>query len=203
MTYFYIIKHAERERIEGNPALTQVGIQQAQLTGKYLKKFPIVAIYTSPLKRSFETAKYIAKKLKLKVQVDKRLRERSNWGDDPNQSFEDFLKEWNYANVHRDFQPKTGDSSRKAGQRLESVIQDLSTIFGNKHIVVATHGGIISDMLKGILSSRKIYQLTKDPPERLENHILECSITIIEKRQGKRFNIKRFASTKHLPFLLK
>lgn len=198
MTYFYIIKHANRKVTKGNPSLTKLGIRQAQLTGSYLKRIPIAAVYSSPLKRTLETAHYIAKELNLKVHIDKRLRERMNWGDNPTQSFEEFIKEWDYASNHRDFQPTVGDSSsRKAGKRLEAVIKDLAKRYRNTHVVIVTHGGIISDMLRNVFPEHELRKFKDKFPEEREKHILDCSITVIKRNRGK-YYLKKFASTEHL-----
>jgi broad specificity phosphatase PhoE len=65
----FIIRHAESEwnpigRYQGllNPGLSERGLKQAELLGRALEKEKIDVIYSSPLRRTYQTAQEIAKR---------------------------------------------------------------------------------------------------------------------------------------------
>ena len=82
-------------------------------------------ILVSPLKRCQETAKIIGFKLSLESKTEKRLRERVNRGDNPEQSFSQFLNDWHKGNENRNWKPPWGDSSYEAGERMTKLILEL------------------------------------------------------------------------------
>lgn len=200
MTYFYLIRHADKQTISGDPSITDFGNKQAEYTGKYLKKFPISHIYNSPLKRAKATAKIIAEILHLKVVLDERLKERINWYREYNMSFGDFIKMWNKTNEDRDYQPQFGDSSRKSGQRMELIIKEFSEKYKDSHIVFLTHGGIIADFLFNIFSEKKLRKFNPDFID--ERAVQECSITKVVK-DGNGLELLELASVEHLQALIK
>jgi len=181
---FYLIRHGDKERTLGDPTLTDQGRKQAQQTANYLKSFPVTRIIASPILRTKQTAEYIANTLHLPLEIDSLLRERTNWGDDPNQSFSDFLTMWDKSSLDRNWQPPVGDSSTTSGKRLEKMI----TTINDQHVVLVTHGGIIADFLRN-----------RNPnlPPSIEDDIEVCSITIIETDDVE-IKVKQFASTTHL-----
>lgn len=174
----YIIRHGDKVRIPGDPSLSDLGNAQAQLSAKYFQSLPITKVIASPILRTQQTAKHIADALGLDYEINEKLKERVNWGDDPNQSFEDFLNMWNRAAKERDWKPPVGDSSRKAGERLESMVKN-SLKLNDEHIVLVTHGGIITDFLRNVFSAEELNRHINDFESKLEDNIKECSITIL------------------------
>jgi phosphohistidine phosphatase SixA len=83
MTMVYLVQHGEKQRLPGDPGLTQLGRQQATRTGRWLSGHGVSALWTSPLRRARETADCIAAVTGLAVQPDARLEERLNWDGDP------------------------------------------------------------------------------------------------------------------------
>jgi len=81
-TTIYIVRHGESEGningdiYGGDPPLTQIGIEQAEALAEFLLSKPIDIIYSSHLKRAYQTAQKIADRKKLKVNRTKELRER-------------------------------------------------------------------------------------------------------------------------------
>ena len=53
--------------------LTQVGIQQAEQSGKMLESLNISAIYSSPIDRALQTAKIVGNHCNLEPVIDDRL----------------------------------------------------------------------------------------------------------------------------------
>lgn len=193
MTTFYLVRHGQKEERIGDPPLSLLGQAQARTTAEYLSRFGIAAIFASPLKRAVDTAAIIASALALEFRIDSRLRERANWGDQPSQSFEDFLKMWEYASLYRDAQPPVGDSARKCGERLEMFIRDVSRTYPESAIIAVTHGGTITDFLVNVFPEGYLQKFSPLFPDQIK----ECSITEIGF-DGKQFHLRRFADAGHL-----
>lgn len=192
----YLIKHAEKVNVVGDPALTPRGVEQAIKTAQYLGEKEISAIYASPLLRARQTAEIIAETLKLKCKTEELLKERVNW-DNPGQSFEEFLMTWRKASVERDWVPPIGDSSRVSGKRLQKVIESLDGDRAN--VVLVTHGGIITDFLRNVFSDLLINSKIKGVSVPQDDIIKDCSVTIVSYNHNKnRYDLVDVASTKHL-----
>lgn len=179
MHTFYLIRHGQKQPTAGEPTLTDLGHHQAKVTAQYLKQFPISQIFASPSQRTQQTAAYIAEHFGLPVTTHELLRERANWGEDPLQSFDDFLKMWSMATTQRDYQPPVGDSSIAAGQRIEQVVQSLHAQSEHQHIALVTHGGVIADFLRNVFGDDSIQQILRQFEHGQGYHIHECSVTIV------------------------
>ena len=196
MTTFYLVRHGVKEKMMGDPGLTEIGHAQAELTGQFLSQFPITSIMTSPYLRTQQTAEHIAKHVGVKVATSPLLKERANWGEDPTQPIEEFFTEWNKATFDRTYQPKVGDSSQQAGERMEQALEQLA---GNKnqHIILVTHGGIIMDFLRNVLSEDEVAHLLRSFDQGQGYEVPECSITVVEKTSDG-VNVKQLVSSAHL-----
>lgn len=82
MKKLFLVRHGESEwnklkKVQGQKdvPLTEKGIEQAKLIGKRLINEGIEKIYTSDLKRAYDTARIIGKMLNIKVIPSKELRE--------------------------------------------------------------------------------------------------------------------------------
>jgi len=74
MTQFILVRHGQTEWNVGNRfrgradlLLDETGLRQALAAARYLKDWPVAAVYSSPLKRTLETAAIIARHLSLPV----------------------------------------------------------------------------------------------------------------------------------------
>jgi probable phosphoglycerate mutase len=73
----YIIRHAEPDY--PRDALTARGHAQAQALADRLSGMEIDQVYSSPMNRALETARYTAERLGLEVQVESWTRELEDW----------------------------------------------------------------------------------------------------------------------------
>ncbi|MBU0579030.1 histidine phosphatase family protein [Patescibacteria group bacterium] len=174
MTTIYLIRHGQKHRHAGNPSLTEVGINQAKQTGKYLSQFPISKIISSPTKRTIETAKNIAEVMNLEYSSDKNLIERMDWTDS-NVTRSEFLQEWIKATNNRDYIPKYGDSSKDTGKRVSQLINKIT----DSHVVLVTHSGAIFDYLRNIFGDEKLSDLRKQYDEGEDYQMQNCAINKI------------------------
>lgn len=108
-------------------------------------------IYSSPLKRTQETAKIVASDLGLKVSLDNRLIEKSG-GDIEGKPYEEIAHQypevWNIWETHSlDFiiQAKflSGESDSDVITRIEKLILELEKKHSDQNILLVTHSGVI------------------------------------------------------------
>ncbi len=92
-----------------DPELSERGREQAPLIGKALKKYNPTALYTSPLKRTYQTAEYISKELNLPINVDEDLIEidHGDWAgmlvDEVKEKYPEMFRRWLYEPETVDF----------------------------------------------------------------------------------------------------
>jgi broad specificity phosphatase PhoE len=97
---FFLVRHAIKEKAVGEVPITPKGILQA--------------------------SEYIALKTKSTINEDSRLRERANWGDLPEQTFDEFVAMWERCTSEPEYIPPVGDSAKQAGERLSSLLSELA-----------------------------------------------------------------------------
>ncbi|WP_340032048.1 histidine phosphatase family protein [Paenibacillus sp. FSL K6-1122] len=199
-TTFQLVRHGLKERRIGDVPLNSEGVLQAEATALHFAKATslITKILTSPLRRAQETASMIARHTRFHITEDPRLRERANWGDCPDQSFEEFIAMWDRCTSEPDYIPPVGDSAKQAGERLASLLTELANEEPeNSNIIVVTHGGLITDFLVQTFTERELNVWHSDFIAMQNQLIPECSITTLIHDQGN-YTIKAFASTVHL-----
>ncbi|MET1171630.1 histidine phosphatase family protein [Paenibacillus amylolyticus] len=199
-TTFQLVRHGLKERRIGDVPLTAEGVIQAEATALHFAKAtsPVTKILTSPLRRAQETASMIARHTHSHITEDPRLRERANWGDCPDQSFEEFIAMWDRCTSEPDYIPPVGDSAKQAGERLASLLTELANEEPeNSNIIVVAHGGLITDFLVQTFTERELNVWHSDFIAMQNQLIPECSITTLIHDQGN-YTIKAFASTVHL-----
>lgn len=197
MTTFYLIRHGQKEKIKGDPLLTDLGKEQAEKTGVYLEDKNIKSIYSSTYNRTIETSQIINKFLKIEIVFDEKLRERANWGDVENQTFDEFLAEWYEASKNRWLSKYGRVSSHIAGENLRNLIINLNNKYKDSNFVIVTHGGVIADFLRNVFSPKFIQNLIKDDPYLLDSYIKECSVTKVLLANDE-FSLIGFATVDHL-----
>ena len=178
----HFIRHGKRDRRQiGDPGLTAAGRTEAGLFAAALAVEPIAAVYSSPLARAGETAAIIATTLGLTVVNVGRLRERMNWGDSADQSFDEFIAQWEHCSQDRDYQPPVGDSSRAAGKRLASFAVACHQSSAAQTVVAVTHGGVLADFLRNVFTPAALDRVR--PAFSLAPYsgevIPECSVTTL------------------------
>jgi broad specificity phosphatase PhoE len=136
MTTLYLIRHGETPwNVEGryqgqlDPPLSERGRQQAQATAARLAPLDFEAIYSSDLARAHQTAKALAKKIGLSIQLDPRLREINQglWQgvliDDIRTRWPEEIRGWE----HDPWQhyPPDGENLRQVQTRLFAAIDEV------------------------------------------------------------------------------
>jgi broad specificity phosphatase PhoE len=173
MALVYLVQHAQKEAGPGDPGLSAVGREQAGRIARWLQSRDVLRLYSSPLRRAWETAEVVAAGLGLSIALDARLRERVNW--DGWCTFQSFSEDWERSVRDRDFVPSGGDSSRQAGERMRSFLLDSTAVQGT--VAAVTHGGVTTDLLRTLLGDDNL------PARLLRDGIPACAITTIQCSQ--------------------
>jgi broad specificity phosphatase PhoE len=131
-----LVRHGDRENLEGDISLNHIGKIQAQLVAKELMKYPISKIYSSDYLRAKETAEIYASLTNKKVILTDKLRE-----------------------IYRVI---IGGPEREgtSDDRIEKDIQRADEIFGEflkskENIVVFCHENIIIHFLNKVMKSKE------------------------------------------------
>jgi broad specificity phosphatase PhoE len=137
VTTFLFVRHATTTGGPGDPGLSLAGRADARALGESLRTRRPTYVFSSPLRRAYQTAEQIALVLGIELLIDRRLREKLNWGDVPGESWEDFLARWHAVDI---------EATR---QRMSEFVDDVSTRFPRATVVAVAHGGIVGDFLGG------------------------------------------------------
>jgi len=168
----YFVRHGEAENkkhiIYGYlpVPLSPKGKTQSRKAGIFLKKQNIAAIFSSPQKRTQETAKIISQavsKGKYRVQIDKNLRESEfghlTQGMTRRRATEKFPKEMDVYK-RNPAKMKAGETFAKMAERMFSAIQKGVKKFPGQNLVFVSHRDpIVAALLK--MSNRSFNDLHK------------------------------------------
>lgn len=157
-TRLIFVRHAEAEgnkirRFHGwtDSQITERGHRQAQRVAQRLSGMSVDVIYSSSLKRTMQTASYIAEVKKLPITGSDRLKE-INGGDWEDQMWTELEERWPEAydtwdNKPHAHQMPNGESMEEFQRRL---LEEVMFIIGRnegKNICIVTHGTAIRAML--------------------------------------------------------
>ena len=199
----YLTRHGltewnEEKRMHGhtNSNLTPQGIEGAKNLGIRLKDIKFDCIYSSPLGRALDTAKYIRSNRDIRIITSDSLKE-INFGEWEGMLEEDVKKNtpiqfYNLLNKPELFKPVEG------GEQIEDVIERVKEWFleiveKNAHydnILIVTHG-VVKRAFYAFLKNNKIENFWDDP------QISNTSLTIIEVN-GENIEFILEADTSHL-----
>jgi len=145
MTSIYFVRHAKPDftiRDDASRPLTEEGKEGAIKVMKFLDDKDVDLIYSSPYKRTIDTIKPFADKIKKEIILIDGFRERAVgcWVDD----FNEFAKnQW----TDFDFKLENGESLKEVQTRnIESLNYVINESCG-KTIVVGTHGTALSTII--------------------------------------------------------
>ncbi len=181
----YITRHGQTDwnvetRLQGQSdiPLNDTGRAQAVTCGEALKSVGIELIITSPLSRATETAEIIRGYVgDVPVICDDLLLERS-FGKLEGQCM--YVSEAESYPLEFGVEPK-----EKAYERIRRATENYRRDYPEKTILVVTHGGILFELLCGVLGAR-----LKMRPSELKNAGINC-IEYKDKPIVKRFNLSK------------
>ncbi|TSC88367.1 MAG: alpha-ribazole phosphatase [Microgenomates group bacterium Gr01-1014_16] len=190
------IRHGETNKNIGNithytgdpTQLNDIGIDQIKITAKYLAKFNPKSVYSSPEKRTIQSAGTIAQAFKIKLDLLDEFKER-NWGDWEGKPWEEIKKILDPMTLKERFTfiPPGGESWEQMENRIQSGLQSI--INNNKDSVIVTHAGTLRGLMPILKNEPREYSFKYD--------FKNASITIFEYQNGKFISITE-NSTAHL-----
>lgn len=195
MITFYLVRHGQKEAVPFDPPLTTVGVKQAEVTAELLKDISFKKVVASPKLRTKQTAEIIAKPHSLPVSTDERLIERLEWEND--ETFDEFIAEWNKTDIDRSYLPKKGMSSNTNGERMKNILDELSEKYKDGNILIVSHGGTIGDLLRNLFTEEAIEHKTEPKSGARYIDILECGVTTIKKNDDK-YELLKIGDISHL-----
>ncbi|WP_076592496.1 histidine phosphatase family protein [Herminiimonas arsenitoxidans] len=204
MTEILLIRHGETEwnvgkRLQGHTdiGLNSEGVRQAAALGRALLDEPLDAIFSSDLRRAYDTAQAVALPRGMKVQTEQGLRERCfgafeglNHPEIKERYPEDYLA-WQ----HREIDARYPDGERRAetlrefSARAVACISRLASTPGYRKIAVATHGGVLDSIY------RRVKNMGYEHPRDFD--VLNASINRVTW-DGQNFKILQWGDVAHL-----
>ena len=188
LTLFLFLRHGQAKnnverilagRTKGFP-LTELGIQQAEKIGDFLKPLNISKIYCSPIERAEQTARIVANKVDLNCAVDERLTE-IDMGTFTGMHYDEMFEK--HGNVFLKFyqgHPVVENNGIETFSSVKKRILDMVDHCSKKHneetILLVTHMDPIKSIISTILQPR---------PESLYDMIIRnASLTILKNEQS-------------------
>jgi broad specificity phosphatase PhoE len=190
----YLVRHGENlanltkefsyKRVDYS--LTAKGVLQAEQTADFFKTQAIDAVYTSPLKRARETAEIIARPHGLPVIVREAFRE-INVGDlelmPPDEAtwklHDRVLRTWLPGRPGARF--PGGENCYELIERARRGLREITTGRAGQRIVLASHGGILTEIVRTLCASTG--------PDLVRSDMPNCAISEIELTTHKQAKI--------------
>ncbi|OXM85596.1 histidine phosphatase family protein [Paenibacillus rigui] len=146
-TTLYMVRHAESPFVFGEErtrGLSEEGTADAVKVADVLEGVDISYIASSHYERAVQTVQSIAERKGLPINRFEALRERAIKGLDYKAPWEDLLKAIEVSFVDLDYALEGGESTREAQQRAIPLIEQLLQDYAGKHVVIGTHGNIMT-----------------------------------------------------------
>lgn len=192
VTRVHLVRHGQTESNTKNyymgwseEDLNNVGYKQAQSLSVRLSCLPIKAVYSSPLRRAFNTAEIIARPHKVRVVTDDQLKE-INLGEWQGLYADEIMKRWpdlwkQSRTDPSDLTLPDGESYARVTDRAINAFEKIIIDNLGENIVLVTHDVIIRVLAAYTLGvSNNIYRRMT---------IGNASITTVSIVDGKRYLI--------------
>ena len=145
-TNIYFVRHAQSDysnKDEKLRPLTEKGMEDRMRVTKALQDKNIVAVYSSPYKRAYDTVKDLADRYGLEINVVEDFKERkvdNAWVED----FRAFSrKQWGDFN----FKLENGECLREVQERNVTAFYDVLKNNLGRNVVVGSHGTALSTII--------------------------------------------------------
>lgn len=146
-TTVYLVRHAHAHwTTDDTRPLSEAGTEAAKRLAALLSDRPIAAIYSSPSRRAIDTVAPLADRLGLQVQLMPDLRERELLPMAPELFDEAVASTWRFP----ERAPPGSESNDVAQRRGLNALESVLDRHRQQHIVVSTHGTLMTLMLNGL-----------------------------------------------------
>jgi broad specificity phosphatase PhoE len=184
-TRLIIVRHAQSEanaegRIQGHldVALSELGLRQSACLAERLADLRVDAIYSSPFRRTKQTADVVADKVGSQVQTLLGLRERDVGvlqGLNRQEIIEKFPEYGQHGADVRRIKVEGFEQDQVLVPRVTGAFREILGTNRDRTVAVITHGGVIGTVLRWLLEMPRV----RPGPFAIEN----CSITIFDVRE--------------------
>ena len=126
-----------------DPELSERGHKQAEILAKTLKKYNPTLLFTSPLKRTYLTAKYISKELNLPINIDEDIIEidHGDWSgllvDEVKERYPDMFRNWLYNPEVVNF--PNGENLEAVFKRVKRFQEKILEKYDGEVIIAVSH----------------------------------------------------------------
>jgi alpha-ribazole phosphatase len=204
ITRLYLIRHGQSAgnaegRFGGHSPtpLSELGMQQAEITAKLLAKEKINAIYSSDLLRAVKTAEPLAGLLNLPIIKTDAFRER-HVGVLEGLTFDESKQQYPndyYALINRNIQHviTKGESYRQLLRRATGALNEILQIHRGEKIAIFSHTGAICYLTLYLMGA--INRNTKQTPWLITSN---CGINRFEIRARNNIRVHALNDTRHL-----
>lgn len=155
MTTLLLIRHGQSQANlaryfagHTDPALTELGLRQAECTAEFLvSRYSVEKVYASDLQRAYQTGKAVAQRLHLPIIADENLREifAGQWEgktfDEIQEQFSEDYRIWMTDIGH--CRPTGGESAGQLLCRVEAALTKIAEENPDSVVAVATHATVI------------------------------------------------------------
>ena len=170
MTEIYFTRHGQTvwnltKRLQGsaNSELTEEGIERAKILSKRLNAIDLDCIYTSPIKRAYETALILKGNKDIDVICEEGLRELS-FGEYEGHTEEELLKEGRGQEIAKIFNgemhvkcPK-GETLEELYKRVGIALDNILAKSDNKKILIVSHGMALKAIVNYFRKDKGFYK---------------------------------------------
>lgn len=180
----YLLRHGQSEaniskRYCGitDVELSCLGIKQAQKAALYFKDINISNIYSSPLKRAYNTAEAVSKATGVQIKKEECLKE-VNFGIFENKTWDEMVSEQksetdNWIKLKHKYKFPMGEGYDDVINRIASFLDDVED-----NSVIVSHFGVIQSILL-------YYKIADD--ENIWNYIISnCDILVLNNKKFER-----------------
>ena len=204
VTRLYLVRHGQsagnaQGRFGGHSPtpLSELGMQQAEITGQALAREKISIIYSSDLHRAVQTAEPLAKLLDLPIITDPAFRERKVGvleGKTFDESKIQYPKDY-YALINRNIQHviTEGESYRHLLKRATKALHEVIRNNQGANIAIFSHTGAICYLTLYLLGA--INRKTRTTPWLITSN---CGINRFEIRSRSNIRVIALNDTRHL-----
>lgn len=143
--------------------LTRKGAKQIKEAAKKLKQEKVSLVYASDIFRTRQTAGIVAKRLGLKVNFDKRLRD-INLGIYHGRPKKEFYQDFSNRRERFYKKPKKGESWNDVKKRLLNFLKEIDKKYKNKNILIISHGDplwLLEGAIRGFPNKKLLKKLLK------------------------------------------
>lgn len=192
MIRLILVRHGQtqwtaEQRYQGQSdiPLDDVGLRQADALGRYFAHRRVDAIYSSDLRRAWQTAEPIARAVGIAIQSDPRLREGA-FGIWEGLTYGEIQQRWpqQFAAWRSDplrSTPHGGETLQQVIDRVASVLADLHHNHHNQTIMLVSHGGTLRALFCYALNlpTHAFWLITLNAASISELHLFNDNVAVL------------------------